>query len=174
MNFQRRQIGNARAAAGGLNRRPTRRRHQQQHSQGDPADVALFEISWRPSFETGHPLIDSQHRRLFGLANEVINAVLTDRSKGTIEVMLDELVDHITDHFCAEEVVLAQSRYPLSQEHHEQHSSLLELTRGLRKKFNDGEIHARELVAFIAYDIITGHVMKEDIRWVPLVAEAKP
>ncbi len=121
----------------------------------------LVEISWQASYECGHPAIDAQHRRLFGFSNELINALMSEMPKFKLDCLLTELVDHVTDHFCTEEVVLARTKNPLSAEHQEEHRCLLVKARRLRDDYHCGQAVARDLVSFIAHDIIIDHLLKE-------------
>lgn len=125
----------------------------------------LIEISWREAFDCGHPVIDAQHRRLFGVGNELINAAMQGKPKFDIECLLQELIDDIIEHFCTEECLLAQTANPLSKAHQQHHVGLLDKARSLQSLYQDDELPASELVAFIAYDVITEHILKEDIRW---------
>ena len=72
----------------------------------------VVQIYWQSSFECGHSIIDAQHRRLFGIGNLLVKAVVTKRLPGDIAWLLDELVDHMTDHFCTEEAVLFKAKHP--------------------------------------------------------------
>ena len=125
---------------------------------------ALFQISWRNSFECGHPVIDGQHRRLFGLSNEVINAVLGKQVKGNVDSLMDELVGHITDHFCTQEAVLAKFKSPQLPSHKQQHQNLLRRAKELRERLQTGDPVAGELVSYIAYELITEHILKQDLQ----------
>ena len=126
---------------------------------------SLFEISWRESFECGHPIIDGQHRRLFGLANDVINTVLAKQSALTVEALMDELIAHITEHFCVEEAILAKTQHPLSLEHQAHHRALRTRVKKLRDNYVAGQMDAGEIVGFLAHDVIADHILKEDIKW---------
>jgi hemerythrin-like metal-binding protein len=125
----------------------------------------LTEVVWRPSFECGHSVIDAQHRRLFGLGNELIEAVSTNKARGDIEWLLDELVDHITDHFCTEEAVLAKTKHPITEEHQEIHRNLLSKAADIRDRAVRGELPTTDLVGFIVYDVITDHITTEDLKF---------
>lgn len=132
---------------------------------GNALGGVLAQIFWQPSFECGHPVIDAQHRRLFGLGNELIKAVSTNKLPGDIEWLLDELVDHITDHFCTEEAVLAKTKHPISKEHQGIHRALLSKAADLRDRHRSGRMLSADLVGFIVYDVITDHITKEDLKF---------
>ena len=121
----------------------------------------LVEISWQASYECGHPAIDAQHRRLFGFSNVLIHALKSEMPKFNLEFLLAELIDHVTDHFCTEEVVLARANSPLSAEHQEEHRCLLVKATKLRDDYHCGQAVASDLVSFIAHDIIIGHILRE-------------
>ncbi len=136
----------------------------------DGAEVVfqtLVPISWRDSFDCGHPVIDAQHRRLFGLANAVVDASSgkSARSKLDLELDLEQLIVHIAEHFCTEEAILARSRNKLFKAHQQQHRELLDKANRMRDRLLSGECDARELIAFVIYDVLTDHVLKEDIKW---------
>lgn len=126
---------------------------------------SLVQILWKKAFECGHSVIDAQHRRLFGLGNELITAVLANRPAGDIEWLLDELIEHITDHFCTEEAVLARSKHPISTEHREIHRLLLIKAADLRDRLHNGLTVTSEIVGFIVYDVITNHITQEDLKF---------
>ena len=138
----------------------------------------LTEVVWKPSFECGHSVIDAQHRRLFGLGNELIKAVLTNKPRGDIEWLLNELVDHITDHFCTEEAVLAKTKHPISEEHKGIHRALLSKAADLRDRYHSGEMPTSDLVGFIVYDVITDHITTEDLKFsrvaLPAIRHSEP
>lgn len=126
---------------------------------------SLVQILWKKAFECGHSVIDAQHRRLFGLGNELISAVSTNRPPGDIEWLLDELIEHITDHFCTEEAALARTRHPISAEHREIHRQLLAKAADLRDRLHSGLTVTSEIVGFIVYDVITNHITQEDLKF---------
>lgn len=132
--------------------------------QARPVD-ALVQISWRAEFECGHPVIDAQHRRLFGISNELINAVKKGLSKSTLEALLDDLIDHFNEHIESEEAILARLAHPVSAEHHEHHHALLATAAALRQRFHESDLSAVELSAFLAYDVVSKHVMTEDLKY---------
>ena len=125
----------------------------------------LVQIRWRSSFDCGHPVIDEQHRELFTIGNRLINAVLSRKPKVDIESLLRELVEHIRHHFATEEAVLARTRYPLTEEHQAIHRLLLTRARELEDQYHVGLVAVSDLVEFIAYDVISAHIVAEDLKF---------
>ena len=132
---------------------------------GDGPGEELVQIFWQPSFECGNSIIDAQHRRLFGLGNLLVTAVLKNKLPGDIAWLLDELVDHMTDDFCTEEAVLVKAKHPISKEIQEIHRTLLAKAVDLRDRYRNGQMLTSDLVGFIAHDVITDYMTKEAVEF---------
>lgn len=132
---------------------------------GSEPEAHLMTIRWRSSFECGHPVIDMQHRELFNVGNELINSVLDHRPKVGTEYLLHELVEHIKEHFSTEEEVLERTRYPLLAEHRNIHRALVERAADLQERYREGLLPVSDLVGFIAYDVISKHIIKDDLQF---------
>lgn len=136
----------------------------------DDQTAGLIQMSWRSSFDCGHPVIDAQHRRLFGISNELIDAVLSNRARSDTEQLLQELIHHTREHFATEEGILARANHPLSAEHRDHHAALLGKAERLYRQFHQGEVGAGELIAFLTFDVITNHILKEDLKFAANIA----
>jgi hemerythrin-like metal-binding protein len=132
---------------------------------GPPPEPSLMLIHWRDSYECGHPVIDMQHRELFNIGNDLINAVLDGKPEVGIEYLLHELIEHVKDHFASEEEVLVRTRYPQIEEHRELHRSLLGRASDLEYRCREGLLPMSDLVGFIAYDVIAAHIIQEDLKF---------
>lgn len=151
-------------------RRRSRKAISQQHpsppsaSQKIPGAAGLMQLVWRSSYECGDPVIDDQHRRLFELGNELVNALLDGEPKADVEVLIDGFVEHIVDHFNTEEALMSQNHDPVEREHREVHHKLLERAKQLNSRFHrsSSEQVVRDLVSFIAYDVVAQHLILED------------
>lgn len=146
------------------------------HSSADGGGVRLreggnplVEMVWRPAFEVGHEVIDRQHRRLFAIGNELINAIILRKPKDDIELTLDDLVNDIAEHFRTEEEILLALGRVVPELHLLSHQRLLAEIRALREKFRRGELQVGELVGFVTYDVIAQHIIKEDLDLSPQV-----
>lgn len=146
--------------------RRCRFRGKLQQTASKALNRSIVEISWNKSFECGHRTIDAQHRRLFGIRNELIDAVLTKKPKYDVESLLHELVDHVEHHFSEEEAVLAETGYPISNEHGKIHRTLLAKAKNLRDRHRTGEIIISEIVSFVTDDVIINHIIQEDRKFV--------
>src|ERR1017187_1030646 len=92
----------------------------------------LVQVSWSKALECGHPLIDGQHRRLFGLASESINILLTKESPFHEEALLDQLIALMEEHFMTEEDLLEDADDPGFSLHKAEHLAMLTKAKSLR------------------------------------------
>jgi hemerythrin-like metal-binding protein len=132
----------------------------------DLPEGGLVQVSWNKSLECGHPVIDGQHRRLFGLANEAIDTLLSKGPKSDEESLLTQLIEQLQTHFITEETLLARAFDPRLVDHRAEHQALLAAAKGMQKRFHDGEVISKDLVAFLSNDVISKHLIREDVSMV--------
>jgi hemerythrin-like metal-binding protein len=123
----------------------------------------LLHLAWRPSYETGHEAIDRQHQRLLSLGNELITALMQRKPREDVELMLDVLVTELGRHLKLEEDLVTGLKAPVPRRLKEAHGGLLARANELRDRFKVGQLPPGDLVGFIGYDLITMHVVKEDL-----------
>lgn len=125
----------------------------------------LVQFSWSPSYESGHPIIDGQHRRLFGLANEAIVALIDKQPKAVEELLLSKLAAHMAQHFYTEETALAEADDPNLAEHRQQHRAVLAAATALFERFHTGQAGSKDIIGFLTDSVIKNHIMREDLPW---------
>lgn len=153
-------------------------RYQYRKNRTDVSDLTLQEktvesslegssmkIQWRKSLESGHPIIDSQHLRLFELGNLLVNKIVNKEDSHGIQTLLDTIINELKDHFNAEEAVMDSIKFPMFESHKEIHLSILTKIESASDKFRSGQIFAKDLVSVIVYDLITDHLISEDVTY---------
>lgn len=95
----------------------------------------------------------------------LIQSAQKSLNRRTIETQLDTLIEHIGEHFRTEEEVMARTRFPLTEEHCGHHHWLLQAGLALRDRYHDGEALSGEIVAFITEEVITEHILREDLKF---------
>jgi hemerythrin-like metal-binding protein len=124
----------------------------------------MLQVTWRPSLEVGHEVIDRQHQRLLSLGNGLITALMQQRPREDVELMLEVLVTEIGKHLKLEDEITGGHSTPVSRSIKEAHRGLLARATELRDRFQEGQFPAGDLVGFVAYDLIAMHIGKEDLR----------
>ena len=137
---------------------------------GEHVESHFVKLSWKESFASGHALIDAQHQGLFDVANEVLAAVLSSRPRDEIAEIVERLIADVVQHFKDEEEFLASIGWVDLEEHAEEHARLLEKAAQLSTAFQQDALAVGELFEFLAYDVVTRHMLGADRQYFPYVA----
>ena len=76
-------------------------------------------------YETGQPLIDTQHRLLFFLFKKLDIAIKTKESEETLSRIVIEVRKFVDFHFVSEENLMFETRYPDIENHQKLHTDLM-------------------------------------------------
>jgi diguanylate cyclase (GGDEF)-like protein/hemerythrin-like metal-binding protein len=130
---------------------------------------AALHLIWQEAYECGEPAIDGEHRVLFRLANELIDAFLAgeEKSDGVVSAC-DRLLAHIALHFANEEALLAQRGFAGLDAHRRAHAGLLARARDLRNTVAAGGAGLGGMIEFLAGDVVARHLFKTDRDFFPL------
>ncbi|NJD34732.1 MAG: PAS domain S-box protein [Betaproteobacteria bacterium] len=131
-------------------------------------DFKLVRLAWHSTYECGQPEIDRDHRTLFAVTNDLLNAIVAGRSTEVIGEIVDTLAREATQHFAREEAILSAHGYPHTEEHARIHRELTEKAVHLIGEFKAGRVEAGPFFQFLAYDVIARHMLSEDRRFFPL------
>lgn len=122
----------------------------------------LMQISLGRAHECGHPQIDAQHRGLCATANALLDHVVSGGSVRAAEPLLVDLLIDLERHFADEEAIFLAHDRTLGERHAEAHRLLLDKAKGLVESCRGGQASIKDLVEFVAYDLVTQHIAKED------------
>jgi diguanylate cyclase (GGDEF)-like protein/hemerythrin-like metal-binding protein/PAS domain S-box-containing protein len=135
----------------------------------------ILRLIWQSYYCCGEPTIDSAHRKLFDLANSLIDAEFSRSQRPSqFDANLQALLAHVVQHFAEEESILASHNYEDLEAHAQAHRKLLEQALQLRDRAMQGGVDFGELVEFLANDVIAQHLLKTDRKFFPLFAASKP
>jgi len=135
-------------------------------------------LNWNEKFETGHSLIDAQHRMLVSYVNRLEElAGNTHPSQDDLALFLrfmEFLEDYILLHFKEEEDCMFRFRCPAHYENKKAHTEFLDFFRQFKLQFRI-EGYRPEVVeelynACIAW--IQRHILRIDVQLKPCQAQA--
>jgi hemerythrin-like metal-binding protein len=128
-----------------------------------PTTTVLF--PWKDAYSVRMPRIDTQHKGLVALINELHAAMLEGRAKQTLSHIVDELVDYTGQHFAYEESMLRQNGYSALAEHQQLHKKLTAQVYELRDKLRAGKITVTiETMQFLK-NWLSGHILSADMAY---------
>lgn len=123
----------------------------------------MGKIEWGPEYEVGVREIDSQHRTLLGIYNDLSEAL--DVSSGVSEAVasaLDRLLHYTDFHFKTEERLMVEHGYPMSSAHTAEHYVLIERSKLLKHRMQSGDTEiAMETLDFLKRWLVN-HIQKVD------------
>ncbi len=141
-------------------------------SAQDQLPVAFVRMEWRSSWESGHPLIDDEHRQLMEMANNLLDLALSRTEPATLQIPLDELLEHVRKHFEDEEEVLSAVGYPDRSAHAGLHAELVRKALVLKKKLEAGDCAPGVFFDFLVGQVVHGHLLQEDVKFFPYTRKA--
>lgn len=134
--------------------------------------VSDIKIVWTEEMETGHPVIDRQHKKLVDAINELFGVLLSDDVDfGKVTEILQFLADYTDFHFSSEEKLMKRVGYPGFDTHKEQHIWFIAEVNNLILDFLRIQSGAAEAISLdelldrmekILVDWLKGHIMGTD------------
>ena len=119
-------------------------------------------ITWEPKFETQISLIDSQHKVLFNLINELFNAMKLGKSNSILSETLTELINYTNYHFKAEEELMEEYNYVNLEQHKKEHKACVQKVLFFYQRFIvDEAALSIEILEFLT-DWLTDHILIKD------------
>lgn len=121
-------------------------------------------IVWDDSYKVGHPMIDSQHKRLFEIADELYNLVIAPKEKQAADtgLVLQDCAKYVNFHFSCEEKLMNDTKYEEMENHLSQHKAFTTYVASLMSDFSRGsKIDLDKLYDFIS-DWLVKHITSED------------
>jgi hemerythrin len=120
-------------------------------------------LSWQDDYEVGVPLIDAEHRYLFGLINEFHDKHASGATRGQVLLVLNRLVAYAEEHFHHEEALMAKNGYPRLAAHQALHERLYSSVFGLNERLSreTGKVDVDTLRFLKTW--LLDHILKEDM-----------
>ena len=78
-------------------------------------------IEWDANLETGHAIVDAQHRAIFKAFNELLDAMNRGKGRDEVHRTLLFLDDYVRKHFSMEESLMKEFRFPEEAAHRALH-----------------------------------------------------
>ncbi len=106
---------------------------------------SMYHFVWDDIYKLGDTLIDSEHRDLFNLANQLVSS----GSQNELIANIDLLFEHVKEHFDAEESLMQKLNYHDAKNHINEHRSMLEKLTSIQNKINQQDWKPNDIQVFI-------------------------
>jgi hemerythrin len=124
-------------------------------------------VEWDDRYSMGIPLIDSQHRKLIEMTNDLYNACLegTEAAEDTFRSAIHSMVDYVKYHFAAEEKLMETSKYPGLNAHRREHEGFVLKVLQEVRDFENGKKFIPNIFVRYLKDWILAHIAVEDRKY---------
>lgn len=136
------------------------------------ASEAQVRVLWREEWDSGHALIDEEHRALVAAGNELAELSWSEDEEAFLG-KLEETILIATSHFADEVAVLSAVGYPFAAAHEALHEELARRAFALRDDIRAGRLLRTDAYGFLFDSIIVEHMVKEDTKFFSYVGRAR-
>ena len=118
-------------------------------------------MRWEKNFETGNALIDGQHKKLFQLAQQILDIDGFASRKEKVEKAINFLLNYALRHFETEEKIMLDSDYPEYASHKAIHADFIKEVIQFANRFNEeGDTDSiSDTIDGFLLDWIKNHIM---------------
>jgi hemerythrin len=134
--------------------------------------MSLF--AWRDELSVHHPQIDSQHKSLLRLADDLHAAMMRGAGRTVIGETLGKLIDYTASHFRDEEGLMRSTGYPQLPAHKAEHDALTKQVLELKKGYAASQVTITVETMNFLRDWLNHHIMGSDFRLAQHIARSQP
>lgn len=126
-------------------------------------------IEWNDSLKVGIGVIDSEHKQLVNLTNDLNDAMKSGKAKAVMQEIIASLAQYTVTHFAEEERYFDKYAYPEKTAHKKQHAEFVAKVSGFQKDLADEKVALSiDVVHFLA-DWLKSHICGEDKKYAPFL-----
>jgi hemerythrin len=123
-------------------------------------------FAWSAALETGHSVIDSQHKELINAINNLLTACQQGQAADKVDATLTFLVSYTKRHFSEEEALQKKSNYPDYSNHKILHESFVKVVVDLSaelKQTGPTPMITNKIIRNVG-DWLVNHIQREDVK----------
>lgn len=132
-----------------------------------PASTLL--LHWDAAYSVNIAILDSQHRTLVSMINELHQAMGEGSGKDKLGQILSNLVKYTQSHFATEERLMQSHGYPDLPAHKAQHDHLTGTVMDFQRRFLSNEVGLSVEVMEFLRDWLVNHIMGSDKQYAPFL-----
>lgn len=121
-------------------------------------------IEWHDGLNLGVDEIDSQHKELISIINDVLEQVKKSGSDAVVDSLLAQLREYAVHHFNAEESFMEKIDYPELMKHKQIHKQLKDRVKYFQSsRFRKEDVSWDEVKELLSTWLIE-HILREDYK----------
>jgi len=128
-------------------------------------------IQWNNAMSVGVTEIDTQHKRLITMINELSDAMRDHKAKDVIGNIVDSMLSYTASHFTLEEKYFDQFRYPDTVIHKKEHADFVKKVTAFREDYVKGRLGLSVEILYFLSDWLKNHIQGSDRKYAPFFQE---
>ena len=122
-------------------------------------------LNWNESYSVKIAQIDSQHKKLVDIINDLHNSMKAGKSKEVLGKILNQLIDYTANHFKTEEDLFSKYGYPESTTHKRQHGDFVGQVTKYKSDYENGKsVLSIDIMVFLK-DWLLEHIAGTDKKY---------
>jgi hemerythrin len=117
---------------------------------------------WKEEYTVGHAAIDTQHKRLFQLADDLHSAMAAGKGSAALSAILTNLVSYTKLHFADEERLMKECNYPEYLHHKKEHDELTAKVVAFQSDFAANRVAITVQLMHFLKDWLSHHIGEND------------
>lgn len=126
-------------------------------------------FAWDDSFSVNIGVVDTQHKNLVTLVNQLHQAMAKGSGKNKLGEVLSNLIKYTQGHFATEERLMQAHGYPDYSAHQAEHEKLTATVLTLQRRFQANEVGLSPEVMEFLMDWLRGHILGSDKKYSPFL-----
>ena len=127
--------------------------------------MSTQKLIWEDKYSVGVVEIDNQHKRMFAVINELLDAINTNTAPEHLGHIIESLVQYKIFHFETEEKYFREFKYEEAESYTAKHHEFNNKLTALKEKYPEYTVEfAFELVDFLE-DWLIDHLMVVDQKY---------
>lgn len=124
-------------------------------------EAIKIKFEWRDSYNINVRLIDSQHKKLLKIINDLKDWVDEDVPFSIMEHFIKLLNDYTVYHFSCEEKLMEDNSYPEIADQKNEHRHFIDKLNAFKQKLNTDAKLDIEMISFLV-NWFLDHIQKKD------------
>lgn len=126
-------------------------------------------INWDASLSVDIIEIDSQHKQLVAMINDLHQAMLEGKSRDVLGKIIINLLGYAKEHFGTEEKYFERYQYPEAEPHKKEHALFVQKVNTFKEDFEQGRIGLSIEVMDFLSQWLKQHIKDVDKRFGPFL-----
>ena len=130
--------------------------------------MAFFD--WKEEYSVNIEQIDSQHKILVDMINQIYIAMHERKSQEILESTLEGMISYAANHFLTEEHLMSKHGYPYLAGHKQEHDQFKEKINEYVSRVENGKrVLPLEIVLYLK-EWLAKHILETDKNYMPFLS----